>query len=110
MSTRSSIATCTRLVPRPRPLPPPERGLGSLARCIPLGLIAGGPYRPFSREISARYSNATCSSADTSLKSESTSAFTSEADRASRSLGGDIAPQNQKMIPRGTRFGLSEST
>jgi len=63
-TTRSSIATPTRLTPRRRRFPLPPAGFVSLACSMPEGLIEGEPFSPFSHAMSARNAATSALNAD----------------------------------------------
>src|SRR6516164_9125461 len=74
-------------------------GLGSLAGSMPLGLIRGRPFRPFSRAFSWRSSAISRSCSATLLSSCTTSAFSAASDRPSMSAGTGTSRLN-RTTPR----------
>src|SRR3954447_17583809 len=93
------MLTRGRTLPR-RGLPPTGFDpVGEVARSMPLGLIDGGPFRPFSRAISACWAATVCFSAATSPSNWITSSLSWVGDRESRSGGGGTATLNRKSTP-----------
>src|SRR5271165_5890418 len=73
------------------PRPVLRRGLaagGAVAFSMPLGLISGRPFKPFSRAISSRSVTTVCLSSAASPNSRTTSSFNWAGVRPSRSSGG----------------------
>src|SRR4051794_26098015 len=68
---------------------------------MPLGLINGGPFRPFNRAISARCSTTVRSSSATLPNSPTTSSRSWADDRTSRSNGGLTQSLNLTSPRRG---------
>ena len=93
LTTRSSRLTRGVDLPRPRRLPRCGR-FGVVACSMPLGLIAGRPFRPFSRAFSSRWSATTRFSSATSPSSFTTRASSSARDRLDRSPAGGTPSEN----------------
>src|SRR5271165_5847873 len=103
-ATRStSISGATRGVtlPRRRPLPPLPPRLGSVPFSMPLGLIVGRPFSPFSRAISSRCAATIVFRSATSPSSSTTRASSSARGRPVGSEGGDMQRANRTRPRRG---------
>ena len=87
-NTRSSTSTRGWTLPRRRRLSWLPGLAGSVAFSIPLGLISGRPFRPFSRATSSRSSTFVRLSAATSSNSRTTSSFNWVVVSSSRPGGG----------------------
>jgi hypothetical protein len=87
----------------------PRRGLppvglipdGVMDCSMPLGLIVGGPFRPFSRAISSRCAATVCFNAPTSASSPKTKSLSSATVSESRSDAGGTRMKNPKNPPTG---------
>src|SRR4051812_38730505 len=76
---------------------------GSVAWSMPLGLMAGRPFKPFRRAISARCSATVFSSAATLPNSSTSSASSSGRLRSAKDGGGGTSTQNRTPSSRGKR-------
>src|SRR5512134_1108805 len=100
---RSSILTRGVSLPRPRRSPRAPCDAGVVAFSMPLGLMSGRPFRPFSRAISMRCFETIRLRSATSPSTRTTRAFRSAADSASRLRGLAIHRMNQKPPCRGNK-------
>ena len=98
-TTWSSTLTRGDDLPRPRCLPP-RGSFGVVPLSIPLGLISGRPFRPFSRAISSRCSATIRLRSATSPSSFNTSCCSSPCDRPDISGGMVTSSLNQAAARR----------
>src|SRR5271170_7661257 len=89
-------------LPRNRRLPLLGFG-GSVSLSMPLGLIVGRPFKPFSRAISSRCSPATCFRAATSPNSSTSKASSSARLSPERLAGGSTFARNRTESSRSKR-------
>src|SRR3954452_13299478 len=84
------------------PLPGFDNG-GVVARSMPLGLMLGGPFSPFSRAISSRCAATVCLRAATSDSNCTANSLSWARFSTSGSSGGGTLGLNRKATPKRTR-------
>src|SRR4051794_18648082 len=99
---RSSMLTRGRTLSRLALSTPGFAGGDAVARSIPLGLMLGGPFSPFSRVISSRCAATVCLRAATSASNCATSSLSCAGLSASRASGGGTPTLNRKAAAKRT--------